>query len=65
VGFGLKPHVQCMYESPIVYECLSVSACNSSGSLGETSRAALQWSGRNFMAPVSGCPWWCLICITR
>ncbi|QCD93654.1 hypothetical protein DEO72_LG5g1730 [Vigna unguiculata] len=32
---------------------------------GETSGATLQWSGRNSMAPVSGCPWWCPICITR
>ncbi|QCE15610.1 hypothetical protein DEO72_LG11g2622 [Vigna unguiculata] len=34
------------------------------GSLGEIPRVALQWSGRNSMAPVSGCPWWCPICIT-
>ncbi|QCD78314.1 hypothetical protein DEO72_LG1g1946 [Vigna unguiculata] len=27
-------------------------------------RVALQWSGRNSMAPGSGCPWWCPICIT-
>ncbi|QCD83314.1 hypothetical protein DEO72_LG2g3658 [Vigna unguiculata] len=40
-------------------------ACNSLGPLGETSRVALQWSGRNPTAPVSGCPWWCPICITR
>ncbi|QCD83849.1 hypothetical protein DEO72_LG2g4197 [Vigna unguiculata] len=32
---------------------------------GETSGVALQWSGRNSMAPVSGCSWWCPICITR
>ena len=44
---------------------LSVSVNNSLGSLGETFRVALQWSGRNSMAPVSGCPWWCPICITR
>ncbi|QCE15104.1 hypothetical protein DEO72_LG11g2112 [Vigna unguiculata] len=31
----------------------------------ETFRVALQWSGRNSMIPVSGCPWWCPICITR
>ena len=49
----------------LFYECWSVSACNSLGSLGETSGATLQWSGRNPMAPVSGCPWWCPICITR
>jgi len=49
----------------LFYECWSVSACNSLGSLGETSGATLQWSGRNSMAPVSGCPWWCPICITR
>jgi len=47
------------------YECWSVSASNSLGSLGETSGVALQWSGRNSMAPVSGCSWWCPICITR
>jgi len=47
----------------LFYECWSVSACNSLGSLGETSGATLQWSGRNSMAPVSGCPWWCPICI--
>ncbi|QCE10264.1 hypothetical protein DEO72_LG10g1492 [Vigna unguiculata] len=33
--------------------------------LGETFRVALQWSGRNSMTPVSGCPWWCPIGITR
>ncbi|QCD96360.1 hypothetical protein DEO72_LG6g1062 [Vigna unguiculata] len=38
---------------------------NSLESLGETFRVALQWSGRNSMTPVSGCPWWCPICITR
>ncbi|QCD91431.1 hypothetical protein DEO72_LG4g2396 [Vigna unguiculata] len=42
----------------------SWDACNSLGSLGETFGATLQWSGRNPMAPVSGCPWWCPICIT-
>ncbi|QCD86519.1 hypothetical protein DEO72_LG3g1042 [Vigna unguiculata] len=26
-------------------------------------RVVLQWSGRNSMAPVSGCPWWCPIYI--
>ncbi|QCE03698.1 hypothetical protein DEO72_LG8g1723 [Vigna unguiculata] len=31
---------------------------NSLGSLGEPFRVALQWSGRNSMAPVSGCPWY-------
>jgi len=35
------------------------------GSLGEVSGVALQWSGRNSMAPTSGCSWWCPICITR
>jgi len=24
-------------------------------------RVVLQWSIRNSMAPVSGCPWWCPI----
>ncbi|QCE09605.1 hypothetical protein DEO72_LG10g826 [Vigna unguiculata] len=43
----------------------NVKVHNSLGSLGETFRVALQWSGRNSMAPVSGCPWWCPICITR
>ncbi|QCE05909.1 hypothetical protein DEO72_LG9g918 [Vigna unguiculata] len=38
---------------------------NSLGSLGEILRVVLQWSGHNPMAPVSGCPWWCPICITR
>jgi len=33
------------------------------GFLGGTSGVALQWSGRNSMAPVSGCSWWCPICI--
>ncbi|QCD78804.1 hypothetical protein DEO72_LG1g2440 [Vigna unguiculata] len=42
----------------------SPEACNSLESLGETFGATLQWSGRNSMAPVSGCPWWCPICIT-
>ena len=49
----------------LFYECLSVSACNSLGSLGEPSGATFQWSGRNSMALVSGYPWWCPICITR
>ncbi|QCE06839.1 hypothetical protein DEO72_LG9g1853 [Vigna unguiculata] len=35
------------------------------GSLGEIPRVVLQWSGRNPMAPVIGCLWWCPICITR
>ncbi|QCE14213.1 hypothetical protein DEO72_LG11g1212 [Vigna unguiculata] len=35
------------------------------GFKGETFKVTLQWSGRNSMAPVSGCPWWCPICITR
>jgi len=43
----------------------SVSVHKSLGSLGETVKVALQWSGRNFMAPVSGCSWWCPICIAR
>ncbi|QCE00216.1 hypothetical protein DEO72_LG7g1503 [Vigna unguiculata] len=34
------------------------------GFKGGTFRVALQWSGRNSMAPVSGCLWWCPICIT-
>ena len=37
----------------------------SQSALGETFRVALQWSGRNSMTPVSGCSWWCPICITR
>jgi len=49
----------------LFYECWSVLACNSLGSLGDTSGVALQWSGRNSMAPASGCSWWCPICITR
>jgi len=36
VGFGLKPYVQCMYKSLVVYVCWSVSVYNSLGSLGET-----------------------------
>jgi len=45
---------------------MNVGPCqrvNSLGSLGETFGVALQWSGRNPMAPGSGCPWWCPICI--
>jgi len=45
---------------------MNVGPCqrvNSLGSLGGTSRVALQWSGRNSMALVSECPWWCPICI--
>ena len=42
-----------------------VSVRNSLGSLGEILKVVLQWSGRNSMAPVSRCPWWCPICITR
>ena len=65
MGFGLKPHVQRMYKSLVVYVCWSVLMHNPLGSLGETFKVALQWSGRNPMASVSGCPWWCPICITR
>ena len=65
MGFGLKPCVQCMYKSLVVYVCWSVSVHDTLGSLGETFKVALQWSGRNSMAPVSGCSWWCPICITR
>ena len=46
---------------------MNVGPCqriNSLGSLGETYGVALQWSGRNSMAPASGCSWWCPICIT-
>jgi len=39
------------------------SVRNSLGSLGEILRVVLQWSWRNSMAPVSGCPWWCPIYI--
>jgi len=42
----------------------SVSVRNSLKSLGEIFRVVLQWSGRNSMAPVSGCPWWIPIYIT-
>ncbi|QCD90713.1 hypothetical protein DEO72_LG4g1671 [Vigna unguiculata] len=44
---------------------MDLIACNSLGSLGETSGVALQWSRRNSRAPISGCSWWCPICITR
>jgi len=40
------------------------SVRNSLESLGGVFRVVLQWSGRNSMAPVSGCLWWCPICIT-
>jgi len=65
MGFGLKSYVRRMYKFLVVYVCWFVSVHNSLGSLGETFRVALQWSGRNSMTPVSGCPWWCPICITR
>ncbi|QCD78058.1 cytoplasmic FMR1 interacting protein [Vigna unguiculata] len=59
-------------ESPIVCESgskaivplVSVQKSRANPFPGETFRVALQWSGRNSMAPVSGCPWWCPICIT-
>jgi len=38
----------------LFYECWSVSACNSLGSLGEISGVTLQWSGRNPMALLVG-----------
>ncbi|QCE03094.1 Protein trichome birefringence-like 25/26 [Vigna unguiculata] len=38
---------------------------NSLESLGETFRIVLQWSGRNSMTPVSGCPRWCPIYMVR
>ncbi|QCD78682.1 hypothetical protein DEO72_LG1g2318 [Vigna unguiculata] len=50
---------------PRLIGVVMIGACNSLGSLGETSGVALQWSGRNSMAPASGCSWWCPICITR
>jgi len=65
MNFGLKSFVQRMCKFLVVYVCWSVSVLNSLRSLGETFRVALQWSGHNSMAPVSGCPWWCPICITR
>jgi len=65
MGFDLKSYVQHMYKFLVVYVCWSVLVHNSLGSLGETFRVALQWSGRNSMAPVSGCSWWCPICMTR
>jgi len=65
MGVGLKSCVQHMYKLLVVYVCWSASVHNSLGSLGGTFRIALQWSGRNSMAPISGCPWWCPICITR
>ncbi|QCD86906.1 hypothetical protein DEO72_LG3g1435 [Vigna unguiculata] len=54
-------HVKFMSELELMGHVIDMSPW---GSLGEISRAALQWSGRNSMAPVSGCPWWCPICIT-
>jgi len=60
---------KCKYDFMFIYcWAMNVGPCqriNSLGSLGETSGVALQWSGRNSMAPISGCPWWCPICITR
>ncbi|QCD93195.1 hypothetical protein DEO72_LG5g1267 [Vigna unguiculata] len=47
-----------------VHEDFISGRVNSLESLGETFGVALQWSRRNSMAPVSGCPWWCPICIT-
>ncbi|QCD83702.1 hypothetical protein DEO72_LG2g4049 [Vigna unguiculata] len=38
---------------------------NSVDSLGEVFRVVFQWSRRKPMAPVSGCAWWCPMCITR
>jgi len=58
---GMKLYVQCMCKFLAIYVCWSVSVRNSLESLGETFRVALQWLGRNSMAPVSGCPWWCPI----
>jgi len=55
-------HVEFVY---LIKKVGFVLVCKSLGSLGEIPRVALQWSGRNSMAPVSGCPWWCPICITR
>jgi len=61
----LKSYVQRMCKFLAVYVGWFVSVLNSLESLGETFRVVLQWSGRNSMALVSGCPWWCPICITR
>ena len=49
----------------VVWYDWSVSVRNSLEISRWDFRVALQWSGRNSMAPVSGCPWWCPICITR
>ncbi|QCD77643.1 hypothetical protein DEO72_LG1g1269 [Vigna unguiculata] len=49
----------CLYG--LLYDGLMGMMRNSLGSLGETFRVALQWSRRNSMTPVSGCPWWCPI----
>ena len=65
MDFGLKSFVQRMCKFLVVCVCCYVSVLNSLESLSETFRVALQWSGHNSMAPVSGCPWWCPICITR
>jgi len=61
-GYGIEKR-NLIFSQLLIYECRSVSAYNSLGSLGETSEVALQWSGRNSIAPVSGCSWWCPICI--
>jgi len=53
VGMNL-PCMVYVIISLLIYDCWSVSACNSLGSLGETSRAALQWSGRNSMVLLVG-----------
>jgi len=51
-------HAKCVW---LIKNDWSVSVRNFLESLGGTFRVALQWSGRNPMAPVSGCPWWCPI----
>jgi len=61
VGVGMKFHGWCMWKLLVVYICWTVSVRNSLESLGETFRVVLQWSGRNSLAPISGCPWWCPI----
>jgi len=45
MGFGLKPYVQRMHKSLVVYICWSVSVHNSLGSLGETFRGCVSVVG--------------------
>ncbi|QCE04420.1 hypothetical protein DEO72_LG8g2456 [Vigna unguiculata] len=53
----LQPEQGARRGSALCDYFLGLNVRNSLMSLGETFRVVLQWSGRNSMAPISGCLW--------